>query len=226
RDASGGDSCLGHERVAANGEGLDAIALYFEAAADRGWHDDLAFGADGDSGFDDVLRPVTAGSGDVTGKREVGQRGEGDVVGAADSGLEHAAAPDGDSPFGGGVVNAYRLAEAADAADLDVDDAAGFHIDGGEGVAAVADGFVETDVGFEAFLEHGVEVEVVVPERLLDHEQVEFVPACDVVEVLHAIGGVGVAAQGDVGPAVADGLEDFGVPAGLALELDALIAGG
>src|SRR5437660_9185264 len=47
RDASGGDSCLGHERVAANGEGLDAIALYFEAAADRGWHDDLAFGADG-----------------------------------------------------------------------------------------------------------------------------------------------------------------------------------
>ena len=87
-----------------------------------------------------------------------------------------------------------RFAKAADAANLDVDDAAGLHIDRGEGVAPVADGFVEADVRSEAFLQHGVKVEVVVPERLLDHEQVELVPAGDVVEVLHPVGGVGVAA--------------------------------
>ena len=45
----------------------------------------------------------------------------------------------------GGVVDGDGFAEAADTADLDVDDAAGLHLDGGEGVAAVADGFVETD---------------------------------------------------------------------------------
>ena len=114
---------------------------------------------------------------------------------AADAGLEHAAAPDRDAALFGGVVDGDGLGEAADAADLDVDDAAGLHVDGGECVAAVANGFVETDAGVEALLQHGVEVEVVVPERLLDHEQVELVPAGDVVEVRHAVGGVGVAAE-------------------------------
>src|SRR5260370_38409268 len=113
------------ECLAANGEGFDAIALYLEATADGGWHDDLAFGADRDRGLDDVLGPVTAGGGDVAGKREVRQRGQGDVVGAADAGLQHAAAPDRDAAFGGGVVHGDRFAEAADAANLDVDDAAG-----------------------------------------------------------------------------------------------------
>ena len=68
------------------------------------------------------------------------------------------------------------LAEAAHTTDLDVDDAAGLHVDGSERVAAIADGFVETDSGLEALLQHGMEVEVVVPERLLDHEQIELVP--------------------------------------------------
>src|SRR5258708_37383533 len=109
-----------------------------------------------------------------------------------------------------------RLAEAADAADLDVDDAAGLHIDGGEGVAPVANRFVQTNVRFEAFLQHGAKVEVVVPERLLDHEQIELVPAGDVGEVLHPLGGGGIAAYGDVGTAVAHGLEDLIGPAGRA----------
>ena len=46
------------------------------------------------------------------------------------------------------------------------------------------------------------------------------------VGVVEAVGGVGVAAEEDVRPALADHGEDFGIPAGLALELDALIAGG
>src|SRR5260370_31652142 len=107
------------ECLAANGEGFDAIALYLEATADGGWHDDLAFGADGDRGLDDVLGPVTAGGGDVAGKGEVRQRGQGDVVGAADSGFQHATAPDGDAPFSGGGGGRDCLAETAYAATLD-----------------------------------------------------------------------------------------------------------
>ena len=44
------------------------------------------------------------------------------------------------------VMHGDCLAEATDTADLDVDDAAGLHGDGGERVAAIADGFVETDM--------------------------------------------------------------------------------
>src|SRR5216683_6558011 len=121
---SGGDSCLCQERLAANGQGFDAVALYLEATPDGGWHDDLAFGADRDCGLDDVLGPVTAGGRNVAGKREVRQRGQSDIVGAADSGLQHAAAPDRDAAFLGGIVDGDRFAEAADAANLDVEDAA------------------------------------------------------------------------------------------------------
>jgi hypothetical protein len=151
---------------------------------------------------------------------------EGDVVGTADAGLEHAAAPDGDPTLGRRVMDGDGLGEASYATDFDVDDAAGVHVDGGEGVAAVAYGFVEADRGVEALLQHGVEVEVVVPEGLLDHEQFELVPLGDVVEVDDAVCGVGVTTELDIGPAAAHLFEDFGVPAGLALELDALVAGG
>ena len=205
---------------------LDAIGLDGEAAAGRGGYGDGSVGADGDFGLDDVLRPVAVGGGDVAGEREVRQRGEGDVVGAADAGLEHAAAPDGDAELLGDVVDGDGFGEAADAAYLDVDDLAAAEFEGGARVAAVADALVEADAGLDAALQHGVEVEVVVPERLLDHEQIELVPVGDVVDVVEAIGGVGVAAEQDVGPALAHHGEDVGVPAGLALELDALVAGG
>ena len=61
---------------------------------------------------DDVLLPVALAGGDVAGQDEVGKRGERDVVGAADAGLEHASAPDGDAGGLREVVDALRLAEA------------------------------------------------------------------------------------------------------------------
>src|SRR5271155_3801858 len=116
------------------------------------------------------------------------------------------------------------FAEASDTTDLDIDDAAGLHGDGCERVTAIADGFIEAYGGLEALLQQGVEVEVVPPERLLDHEQVETVPVGDVFQVLHPIDGVGVTAEGDIGPALAYGFEDVGIPTGLAFEFDALVA--
>jgi hypothetical protein len=42
---SGGDAGFGVERLPANGQGFNAIALYLEATSDGGRHDDLPFGA-------------------------------------------------------------------------------------------------------------------------------------------------------------------------------------
>src|ERR1035437_4233637 len=78
-----------------------------------------------DGGRDDVPLPVTLAGGDVAGEHEVGQAGEGDVVGAPDAGLQHAAAPDRNAGCLGDIVHAFGLAESGDAAELDVDDAAG-----------------------------------------------------------------------------------------------------
>src|SRR5208282_4972712 len=117
-----------------------------------------------------VLGPIARRSGDIAGQRKAFQAGEGDVVRAADAGLEHAAAPDGDAALECGVVHGDRLGESTYAPQLDVDDPARLHLDGGQSIAPVVNGFVEADGSIEASLQHGVEVEVVVPERLLDHE--------------------------------------------------------
>ena len=53
-------------------------------------------GRDGDGRFDDVLFPITMGRRYVAGEREAGEGGHCDVVGSADAGFEHSAAPNGD----------------------------------------------------------------------------------------------------------------------------------
>ena len=62
------------QRLPANRQGFDAIALHLKAKSDLGGDDDLAFGADYNGGLDNVLGPVAAGCGDIAGKREVRQR--------------------------------------------------------------------------------------------------------------------------------------------------------
>ena len=75
------------------------------------------------------------------------------------------------------IVDALGFGEAAHAAELDVDDAAGVHRDGLLGVMRRADAFVETDRRFELGLQLGVIDDLVVRQRLLDHHQIEFVQA-------------------------------------------------
>ena len=117
-----------------------------------------------------------------------------------------------------------RLGEAAYPTHLDVEDAARLHVDGSQRVPPVADRLVQADCRLQPLLQHRVEVEIVVPQWLLDHQQLEPVPLRDVVYVGDAIGRVGIATQQYLRPARAHSLEDFSVPARLALQLDALIA--
>ncbi len=147
-------------------------------------------------------------------------------MGTPDAGLQHAAAPHRDASLCRRIVDRDSLAEATHTAHLDVDDLAGLHVDGCQRVTAVTDRFVEANGCRNAFLQHGMEVKIVVPERLLNHQQFKLVPAGDVVEVLHPVGGVRIAAQQNLRPARPHRFEDACVPAGLAFQLDALVSGG
>ena len=117
--------------VLADGEGGYAILAGSEAYA-GGLRDlDCALGSYGYFGRDYVFVPVAFAGGDVAGEREIGERGQRDVLGTADAGFEHAAAPDGDAVLLTKIVNAPPEGVAADAPELYVDDFAGPEGDGG-----------------------------------------------------------------------------------------------
>ena len=169
-------------------------------------------------------RPVALRCRHIARQRKALERGKRNVVRAANAGLQHAAAPHRNAALHRRIVHRDGLGEAAHAARLDVDDAAGFHVDRRQRIAPVADRFVQADRRLQPLLQHGVVVEVVGPQRLLDHQQVESVEVHQVIEIAHAVGRVRVHAQHDLRPALAHRLQHLHVPARLALQLDALIA--
>src|SRR3974390_1459291 len=113
----------------------------------------------------------------------------------------------------------------ADAADLDVDDAAGTQLQRGFGIPRTSNGLVEADGSLDGLLQPRVEIEGVVPQRLLDHKQLESVEGLQVRKVLERVGGVRIATQHDAGPAGANPFEHINVPPGFHLQLDALVSG-
>jgi hypothetical protein len=212
--------------LAADGERVDAITARRIPEAGRRGSDDCAARSDFDFGRDDVLGPVALAGGNVTGKREIGKRGQGDVVSAADAGFEHAAAPDGDGFFLAEIVNAARGGVAADAAELDIDDLAGADFDGGASVLEIVNAFVEADGSLKVALKFGVGVDVVVAERLLDHDEEEIVELLEERRVGECVGGIGVGHEPNARKFFAESTDKGDVLAGLDFDLDALIAGG
>ena len=67
-------------------------------------------------------------------------------------------------------------------------------------------------------------IDLVVPERLLDHEQVELIELAQVLDLVERVGGVRVATEGDIGPARADPFQNIQIPARFDLDLDAAIS--
>ena len=65
---------------------------------------------------------------------------------------------------------------------------------GNRGSAGADDRLVETNGGAQFFLQAGVVKNVVVPERLFDHQQVELIEGAQVLDLIERVGGVGVAA--------------------------------
>src|ERR1035438_7152530 len=71
-----------------------------------------------------------------------------------------------------------------------------------------------------------MKIEIVAPQRLLDHQQIEAVETLKTVAVGKGPRGISVTAQQNTRPARADLLQHFDVPARLHLDLNALVSGG
>ena len=98
-----------------------------------------------------------------------------DVVGLAHARLQHGAHPDGNAGVLADVVNLLGLAQAAEARHFHVDDAAAPQLDGLAGIVGGVDGLVQADGCLHLRLEAPVPDDVIVLERLLDHDEVELV---------------------------------------------------
>ena len=159
----------------ADGDAADEIVIELVAEAGLVANRDGAVRRGFHRGLDDVALPVALAGRDIAGQHEIRQRGERDVVRAADARFQHAAAPHRNAGGLRDIVHALRFGEAAHAAQLDIDDAAGAQSDRLLGVMRGADAFVQADGRLQLRLQLGVIDDVVVRQRLLDHHQVELV---------------------------------------------------
>src|SRR5208337_3573356 len=91
---------------------------------------------------DDIVAIVPVRARDITGQREAWQAGDGYVRGTSDAKLVHPAAPDRDASCVTVVMNPLRLEQAAQPADLDVNDPAGAQVKRLAGVFGRVDALV------------------------------------------------------------------------------------
>src|SRR6267154_630775 len=70
-----------------------------------------------------------------------------------------------------------------------------------------------------------MQINLIIPERLFDHQQVESVKLPKMFCLIKSVGAVGIDAEHDIRPASADFFEDIQVPSRLDLELYPTITG-
>ena len=111
---------------------------------------------------------------------------------ASDTGLQHPAAPHRNAGRLRHIVDALRLGEPAHAPQLNIDDAAGAHLNGLLGVVRGANTLVEANGGLQLGLQLRVVDDVVVRQRLFDHHQVVVVQLAQMVDIGKRVGGIRV----------------------------------
>src|SRR5216684_509694 len=195
--------------------------------AESGSSGDLNCSARGnfDGRVNDVLFPIALAGGDVAGQRVTGKGRGGDVVSPANTRFEHATAPRVDAASEAESLDLASASVAADAAQLDVNDARGSELQSSLRIAEVADGLVKANRSLQMSLELGVIGDVVPPERLLHHQQAKFIEALEMVHIRKRVGRIGIDGQKNTGMRAADGAHNSDVDARLDLEFDTLIAG-
>src|SRR5579885_11736 len=147
-----------------------------------------------------------------------------DVVGAADAGFQHAAAPHRYSVALTKIVNALCDGVTANASHFDVDNATSAEFDSGKRLLFRVNALVQTDGGLQALLQLNVAVEIVPAERLLDHHQMKRVELLQHGEVAHSVGGIGIHHEPQAGKLLAQPANRFNILPRLDLDFDALIA--
>src|SRR5438477_2740594 len=147
------------------------------------------------------------------------------VRGAADAHLQHAAAPHRDPALKADVVDLLRLRETADASGLDVDDPCRADLDRLARVLGRVDRLVEAYRWTDLLLQRRVVDDVVLGQRLLDEQGSVRVHLLEERRVLEPVRGVRIELERQLGKAPPDRGGDIAVPAGLDLDLYALVAG-
>src|SRR4029077_4227446 len=184
RDRRGGRLLpLAGDHFAPDGQSLDQVDLDTDANAPTGRYRDRSSTLQYEGRLDDVLGPVAVAGGDVTGQSEIRQGRQRDVTGAADAGLEHAAAPDGQPRIRSDVMDAARLGEATDLPELDIDHLARAQLHGLACITGRLDALIEADRGAQLSLERRMIDEVAAGQGLFQHQQPEAVE-------LRQVGGV------------------------------------
>ena len=90
----------------------------------------------------DILMEIAAGFRGVAGQGEAGQGLQVDIEGPADTGLQHASRPAGNTVFLAKLLNIPGGQDPAHPSLLDIDDPAAFHFHGPFGVIQILDGQV------------------------------------------------------------------------------------
>jgi len=109
-------------------------------------------------------------------------------VSAADAAFQHAATPGRNVLVEAVSLNLARAGVTADAAELYVDDAAGAEFNGSLCVAQMVNRLIETNLRLDLLLKFCVQIDVVPPEGLLDHQQIEVVEFAQQFGVIESIG--------------------------------------
>ena len=106
-------------------EPVDQFTLHGIAQAGTGRSANRTVGADVDFGFDNVFAPIATTGGNVSGESESRQRGHSDVMSAADSRFQHAAAPHRDAAVEADIVYSSSPGVSADTSEFNIDNFTG-----------------------------------------------------------------------------------------------------
>src|SRR5262249_54053068 len=113
---------------------------------------------------------------------------------------------------------------ATDAAEFDVDNPACAKLNGGARVLDVVNALVQANRSFELALQRSMRVNIVVTQRLLDHDQIKGIQLLQQVHVFQGVGGISVNHQANLREAFTKGAHRLHILAGLDLDFDALVA--
>jgi len=97
---------------------------------------------------DYILFIIAFACGNIAMKREVWERGKGDITSAGDSGLIHTAVPDRDAHGSAVIVNFDCLGISTSATGFDIDIFAGSESQCNFCIGKIADTFIESNSGF------------------------------------------------------------------------------
>jgi hypothetical protein len=130
---------------AADREPFDQLSFYGEPKTRISGRRNSTARAHLDFGLNDVFIPIPAAGGNVPRQSKSRQGRHGNVVGTADSRLQHPSAPNGNAAFSADIVHSACTTVSANPAQLDIDDPAGLDFKRGLSVTRIVDALIQTN---------------------------------------------------------------------------------